>query len=143
AVQVRADRLGAVSRYVADHYSRPALIPPMAQLSTGRTPEHPVITAAARDAAGGIGLQWRATAQGVPFAEVTSYTVYRVEAGAGAAGCNAADAQNLVATLRSTGPGTQRYHDAGAQPDRAYTYYVTALDRVWNESLPSPGAVVA
>ena len=44
---------------------------------------------------------------------------------------------NLVGTFRSTGRRLQSWLDASAAPGADYTYAVTALDRVWNETDPS------
>jgi uncharacterized lipoprotein YddW (UPF0748 family) len=143
AVQVRADRIGAVSTYVADHYAKPALIPAMPQLTQGRTPNHPAISDASRDASGAVTLNWHATAQGQPFASVTSYAIYRFDGQAQAQGCDFADASHLLTTVRAGGNGNQSFVDTTAAAGASYTYYVTALDRVWNESNPSPAYPVA
>lgn len=142
AVQVRADRLGAVTRYVADRYSRPALVPPMPHLPS-QPLLFPVITGAGRDGSGAVTLRWHDMARGVPFGEVTSYAVYRFDGAAHADACGFADASHLIATVRGDGDGTQAFVDGTAEPGTAYTYYVTALDRLWNESDPSPARFVS
>jgi len=140
-VQVRADRLGAVTEYVAEHHSRPALIPTMPQLP-GKPLQFPVITQATRSDSGTVSLVWHDTAQGVPFGDAASYAVYRFDGQVDAQPCDFADASHLIATVRRVGGRAQSYADATAQPGTSYTYYVTALDRLWNESAASPAMPV-
>ncbi|MEV7227759.1 MULTISPECIES: family 10 glycosylhydrolase [Polymorphospora] len=137
AVQVRANRLGSADIYAAEHYSRPALVPTMDHLPS-RPLMFPVVTGATRQA-DGVKLSWRQPADGVgPFGKATSYAVYRFDGLGLPAACDFADASNLVATLRATGSGTQSYVDPTAVPGQRYTYYVSTLDRLYNESIPSP-----
>ena len=142
AVQVRADRLGAVTRYVADRYSRPALIPVMSQLP-GTPPAFPVITAVDRTGSGAVSLTWRDTARGVPFAAPTSYAVYRFDGTAHVDACGFADASHLIGVQRRGDGDTQTFVDTTALPGAEYTYHVSALDRLWNESEPSPARFVS
>ncbi len=114
AKQVRADRLGAVSRYAAKHYSGPALPPVMAHLPTNE-PATPRV-------AGGATLTWQ------PATDATSYAVYRVE-GAMA---------RLVDTTRATS-----WRDP-APTAGATTYCVAGLDRGANEGgMSEPISVLA
>jgi len=123
AKQVRADRLGSVSRYRAAHYARPALVPAPARL-TAAPPGAPELTSAGRDGSGGVTLRWRRPAGPAP----TSYAVYRVDRPDGDA--------VLVATLRAAADDAQRWTDGTAVPvpGRTYTYCVTAVDRSANQS---------
>jgi uncharacterized lipoprotein YddW (UPF0748 family) len=114
AAQVRADRLGSVSRYQAAHYAAPALVPVATRLRAA-SPGAPVLTAAAREPDQAVTLRWR----GVKGA--TAYAVYR-----------SGDKATLVATVRATGGGDQRWTDRTA--GRAPTYCVAALDRAGNQS---------
>jgi len=136
---VMSDPIGSTTRFVADHYSRPALVPRMPHLPA-RPLLFPVVTGAERDAAtGAVTLRWRPTASGAePFGEVTSYAVYRFDGLSFPGSCGFADAGHLVATMRAGAGATQTFVDPTAQPGQRYTYYVTALDRLWNESPPSP-----
>lgn len=138
AVQVRANKLGATDIYAAAHYSRPALVPRMPHLPASPLP-FPVVTAAEREAAGAVRLTWRPTAAEAapPFGEAAGYAIYRFD-GLAADPCGFADARHLVATVRATGAGPQTFLDTTAQPGRRYTYHVSSLDRLWNESDPSP-----
>lgn len=141
AVQVRADRLGATSAYAAAHYSRPALVPPMPHLPAKPLPR-PVLTRAERTA-DGVRLRWRGPADGKgPLGTATSYAVYRFDGAGRVDGCDRADAAHLVGTVRATPGRSQSWVDPTATPGRTYTYQMTALDRVWNESAASPARVV-
>ncbi|MEV4533085.1 family 10 glycosylhydrolase [Asanoa sp. NPDC049518] len=136
AVQVRANKLGATDIYAAEHYSRPALVPTMSHLPA-QPLLFPVVTSARRDSAGAVTLQWRQPANGVgPFGEATGYAVYRFNGIRVPTGCDRADADHLLGTVR----GSQSFVDSTAQPGQRYTYVVTALDRLWNESpgVPMP-----
>ncbi|WP_326553780.1 family 10 glycosylhydrolase [Micromonospora sp. NBC_01813] len=140
AKDVRADRLGAVSRLVAEHYSRPALAPVAAGRggtpAPGTAPPPPAVTAAVRTPTG-VRLDWLPAPGSTP----TAYAVYRL------AGTDAADptmlddARHLLAAVRATGAGDS-YADATAAAGSAYTYLVTALDRQHRESPPGPARVL-
>jgi uncharacterized lipoprotein YddW (UPF0748 family) len=141
-VQVRADRLGAVTEYVAEHHSRPALVPTMPQLPS-KPLQFPVITRATRGDSGAVSLTWHDTARGVPFGDPASYAVYRFDGQVEAAACDFADATHLIATVRRVDGRDQVFADTTAVPGTSYTYYVTALDRLWNESAASPAMPVS
>ncbi|HEX6447463.1 MAG TPA: family 10 glycosylhydrolase [Streptosporangiales bacterium] len=132
ASTVRADPVGGVTRMVDRHYAHPALVPPMPGLG-GHAPAAPVVLAAKRGDTG-ITVTWRDRGR-----RAVSYAVYRF-AGDRAPGCGFADATHLLTTRRATSSRTQAFVDASAEPSRTYTYYVTALDRLWTESRPSHGA---
>ncbi|WP_422771959.1 glycoside hydrolase family 10 protein [Plantactinospora sp. WMMC1484] len=137
AVQVRANKLGATDIYAAEHYSRPALIPTMPHLPA-KPLMFPVLTGATRQA-DGVKLRWRQPVDGFgPFARATSYAIYRFDGIDLPGACGYADAGNLVGTVRATGSSVQSWLDGSAEPGRRYSYYVTALDRLANESRPSP-----
>jgi uncharacterized lipoprotein YddW (UPF0748 family) len=121
AVQVRADRLGAVTRYRKAHDAAPALVPRMAQLP-GRPPQSPT-RVTVRRAGPGTTVTWKPPRTGPRPA---SYAVYR-------AGGPHTTAQ-LVATVRAAGTGEQRWVDSAGAAGPATAYCVTALDRLWNES---------
>ncbi|NUT07034.1 MAG: family 10 glycosylhydrolase [Hamadaea sp.] len=126
ANDVLADRLGSITRLAADHYTRPALLP----LSVPGTPPASPATPSGTRVSSGVQLNW--TGSG------TSYAVYRI-AGAGPAdACAFTDAANLLTTVRGTA-----YLDKSAVAGQTYTYYVTALDRLHNQSAPSGGRTVS
>ncbi|MFI6424821.1 family 10 glycosylhydrolase [Promicromonospora sp. NPDC050880] len=136
AVHVPADPQGGMSRVVADHYQHPALIPPMPHL-----PADPVVSpvlANARRVDGGVRVH--VADLGARTARATSFAVYRVTGVAGAVDID--DPANLVGTFRSGSGRIQSWLDTTAMAGTPYTYVVTALDRVWNESGPSRPRVV-
>jgi uncharacterized lipoprotein YddW (UPF0748 family) len=116
AKQIRADRLGAVTRYRDRHYPAPALLPVMKQLPA-TPPGAPGLTAGER--AGGA-LRFEATAGS--GAAAASWALYRVEG----------EAARLVATGRT---GSQVADPA--PPGGSATYCLTGLDRSGNEGPPS------
>jgi uncharacterized lipoprotein YddW (UPF0748 family) len=129
AKDVRADRLGATTLLNNNWYTRPALIPAMPALdSRSPLPVHAVRSTRTAD---GVQLTWHRTS-----ADATSYAVYRRELNGGDH-CPDNDARNLIATTRDT-----TYLDPTATPGKPYLYTVTALDRLANQSIPIPSAVV-
>jgi hypothetical protein len=121
ARQVRADKLGAVSRYSGAHYAGPALVPVMAQLPAA-PPGAPTVTDARRDDAGGVVLTWRGEG-------AASFAVYRVDG----------DTARLVGTARGTG-----WADRTAPAGHPLSYCVAGLDRSGNEGpLSAAMSVVA
>ncbi|MGH3716701.1 MAG: family 10 glycosylhydrolase [Micromonosporaceae bacterium] len=126
AKDVRADRLGSISRLAADHYTRPALIAPH---NTGTAPAAPSITGATRTTSG-IALTWSGSG--------TGYAVWRVTGSGTSDPCAFADARNLIAAVRGTS-----YTDTTAAAGTTYTYYLTALARTHHESALSAGRTVA
>jgi uncharacterized lipoprotein YddW (UPF0748 family) len=131
AKHVPADPQGAMSRVVADHYARPAIVPAMEWLPA--TDVRPPVLADPVRSGSGVELQWSDAAP--PSRRATSFAVYRVDGAAHA--IDVEDAASLVATVRAQAGVVQRWTDATAEPNGAYAYAVTALDRVWNESAPS------
>ncbi|MFI5494092.1 glycoside hydrolase family 10 protein [Actinoplanes sp. NPDC051859] len=123
AKQVRADRLGAVTRYRDHHYALPALLPTMAKLPA-QPPATPVATAAGRSDAG-VTVQWQAGGDSKPV----TWALYRVDG----------PTANLVATGRA---GSQPVVDP-TPPAGALTYCLSALDRSGNESALSGPVTVS
>jgi hypothetical protein len=80
-----------------------------------------------------VALQWADAAP--PTVRATSFAVYRADGHV--SDVDVEDAANLVATVRAEPGVVQRFLDASAAAGSQYTYAVTALDRVWNESAPS------
>ncbi|GIE31327.1 lipoprotein [Actinoplanes italicus] len=116
AKQVRADRLGSVTRYRAKHYATPALLPRIARLPAA-PPAAPRITAATRSDGGAVTLT-------VTGGDGTSWALYRTDS----------DTGTLVATGRAGSPVVDRKPPAGPA-----TYCVSGLDRSANEGpLSSP-----
>ncbi|MFG1656931.1 glycoside hydrolase family 10 protein [Micromonospora chersina] len=120
ARQVRADKLGAVSRYSDAHYAAPALLPTMAQLPAAPPPA-PAITGARRDT-GGVRVTWRGD-------DAVSFAVYRVDG----------DTARLVGTTRGGD-----WVDPAAPAGGPLTYCIAGLDRSGNEGrLSAPVSVAA
>lgn len=115
AKQIRADRLGAVSRYVKDHYSQPALIPTMTQLPAS-APAAPTAMAARRTDKT-VTVEWKRAQDGP---DPVSWALYRVD-GASA---------NLVATGRVD---AQKVADPSPPASGGAVYCVSGLDRSGNE----------
>ncbi|WP_460305089.1 glycoside hydrolase family 10 protein [Actinocorallia aurea] len=122
SADVARDKGGFMSAILRDHYQRPALIPPW---QTGEAPAAPT-DVQAKTEEGAVKVTWKG--------DGTSYAVYRT-AGEGQE-CAPVRPQDLIGTTRGTG-----FSDPGAQPGKAYTYRVTALDRNQHESAPGAGAV--
>jgi uncharacterized lipoprotein YddW (UPF0748 family) len=125
---VMQDLIGSSTQFVADHYSKPALVPRMPHLPASPM-LFPVITHDSRDAAG-VTLTIRPV-----WGEITSYAIYRFKIGEQP--CVTDDARNLVGTVRRTGRETT-FVDTTAVDGERYVYLATALDRLWNEGPPSP-----
>lgn len=137
AVQVRANRIGATDIYTSEHYSRPALVPAMPHLPA-QPLLMPVVTNAERST-DGVRLSWQQPADGMgPLGAATSYAIYRFDGAGLAQSCDFADAAHLVDTVRATPGAVQSWLDTTAQAGTTYTYHVRALDRLYNESPPSP-----
>jgi hypothetical protein len=112
AKDLRADRLGAVSRYRNALNAEPALVPAM-----GRLPSHPPAAPSSpsgKRAGDTVTLRWRG-------GSAASFAVYKVD------GAQA----RLVGTTRST-----TWTDDAAGGGTA-TYCVSGLDRSWNEGATS------
>ncbi|MGC4803903.1 glycoside hydrolase family 10 protein [Micromonospora sp. DT233] len=137
AVQVRTNRLGATDIYAGEHYSRPALVPAMPHLP--KKPLLPPVVTGAQRQDDGVRLSWRQLADGVgPLGKATSYAIYRLDGNRLAERCDFADAAHLVGTVRATPGAVRTFTDTTAEAGKRYTYHVTALDRLANESLVSP-----
>ncbi|GAB1691501.1 family 10 glycosylhydrolase [Krasilnikovia sp. M28-CT-15] len=131
AKQVRADRLGAVTRYRDHHFAAPALAP-IASRQVVPGPAAPRLGAARRIPSGGVSLTW----QPGPGAAPVGWALYRVAGG--------------TATLAATGRAGTPVADPQALPGdaaagaRATRWCLTALDRAGNEGPPSnPGAITS
>lgn len=132
AKDVRSDARGSTSIMVADHYTRPALVPRMRHLPAEHV-DAPV-NVKARSTSSGIEVRWHGRGHHAP----TSYAIYRFD---GKRVGDLDDARNLLATKRA-GKGPEHFTDATAVTGMTYTYVVTGLDRLWNESRPSGAETV-
>lgn len=121
---------GQMSRVRDEHYAHPAIIPAMDHLP--RTSVRVPVVTKTESGPGGVRLEW--VDSGPARTAATSFAVYRVDGHVSVVDID--NGANLLATLRSTGR-LQSFVDASAVPGTRYTYVVTALDRVWNESRAS------
>ena len=131
AKDVRANRLDGMGIVQREWYSHPALVPPMPWLDATPPSKAPKDLSAARTASGTT-LRWRAGE-----ATTVSFAIYRIPVTADRVkdgDCRLADATNLVATVRGTA-GYTTWTDTTAGGQR-YTYVITGVDRLWNESIP-------
>ena len=118
AKQVRADPLGAVTRYRIAHYAAPALLPPMAQLPAA-PPSSPRLVSPRSIAGGAVAFDWQPGAGPAPV----SWALYRVEG----------PVAKLVATGRSGSP---------VSAPRRGIYCLSGLDRSGHEGPPSAPVTV-
>ncbi|RDI42302.1 glycoside hydrolase family 10 protein [Falsibacillus pallidus] len=117
--------LGIKDRLTNDVYRHPALIPAMPWLDD-KAPQKPKLRNAVR------------TDEGVELSiedhhnnkDTAYYAVYRFD---GNHRGDIEDAANLLDTVRKTGD-KQTYTDAAAEKGKTYTYVITAVDRLHNES---------
>lgn len=131
AKDVRANRLDGMGIVRRDWYRHPALVPPMPWLDATGPSKAPKDLSAVPGASGTT-LRWRA-GEGT----TVSFAIYRIPVTADrvkAGDCRLADATNLVATVRGTA-GYTTWTDTTAA-GRRYTYVITGVDRLWNESIP-------
>ncbi|WP_320068640.1 family 10 glycosylhydrolase [Micromonospora sp. RTGN7] len=133
AKDVRADRIGAVTRVANDHYRRPALAPAGVG---GVAPAAPSLTSAVRGT-GGVTLTWQRGTSG----STAQYAVYRLSGDGAVDPCDLADARNLLGTVRASG-STGTFTDATAAAGSTYRYLVTGLDRLHAESAASNARLV-
>ncbi|WCR24919.1 family 10 glycosylhydrolase [Paenibacillus thiaminolyticus] len=122
-----ANPLGFTDRLRSDLYRYPALVPAMPWLDA-QAPASPS-GVSARSASGGVELKWKTAS------DETYYAVYRFE---GTTAGSIADPAHLLGTIRKqAGQAMQTYVDRAAEKGEQYTYVVTAVDRLHNESVAS------
>ncbi|WP_244918720.1 family 10 glycosylhydrolase [Paenibacillus dendritiformis] len=122
-----ANPLGFTDRLRSDLYRYPALVPAMPWLDA-QAPAAPS-GVSARNAGGGVELKWKTAS------DESYYAVYRF--GGKTAG-SIADPAHLLGTMRKqSGQAMQAYVDRTATKGQQYTYVVTAVDRLHNESAAS------
>ncbi|OYN88832.1 glycoside hydrolase family 10 protein [Parenemella sanctibonifatiensis] len=131
AKSVRDNPQGAVTELVEQHYQHPAIVPVIRHLG-GRRPKGPkdITLTATGD---GVQVSWQRDGG------ATSYAVWRSgHPSQGRGGHRTDDGANLLATLRGTEDATQSVTLTGeAAPRPGESVFVTAYDRLWNESKPS------
>ena len=119
-----ANPLG-VKDAVASMYSRPALIPAMPWLPD-ETPVAPKLLNV-KGKKGAMEVDWKDNGKQKP----AYYAVYRVS---GKGPINPDDTSQLIATVRRVDGTKQTFTDHSAVPGQEYTYAVSAVSRLHNES---------
>ena len=124
--------LGVKNRLTNDLYNTPALIPEMPWLDN-EAPKKPKLREIA-SGENGVTL----TIEDHKGNDTAYYAVYRFD---GKHKGETDTSANLLTTVRKTAD-VQEFTDESASPDGTYTYIVTALDRLHNESKESKKATV-
>jgi uncharacterized lipoprotein YddW (UPF0748 family) len=128
ASSVVADLLGATSLVATQHYQHPALQPTMPWLDS-RAPA-PVVSLHAVGDGNPVTLSWRSFGR-----PASTFAIYRFDGSSEPRDCDFVDARHLVATVAAGTPsGGTRWTDQTATPGERYTYVVTAVDELGNES---------
>ncbi|WP_274364984.1 family 10 glycosylhydrolase [Paenibacillus thermotolerans] len=122
--------LGFTDRLKNDLYKYKALIPSMPWIDA-EAPGAPAIVSAIRKPAG-VELTW----YGSGATDESYYVVYRFD---GETAGSVQEAARIVDTVRKREGAVQTYIDRTAADGLTYTYVVTAVDRIHNESEPSGG----
>ncbi len=121
---LRANRLGVKDRLTKTEYQRPALIPEMPWLA-GTVPKKPTNVDLVKQKNGTM-----LTIADPKNEHAAYYAIYRFDGQkAGSLESN----ENLIATVRKDGQETT-FIDHEAAANQTYTYVITALDRLHNES---------
>ncbi|WP_266365510.1 family 10 glycosylhydrolase [Tellurirhabdus rosea] len=113
-------------------YNRPALLPPMPWKDATPPPAPLNLIATVRNNT--AELHWnRPQAETGELGKIRQYAIYRAENGQ----------PDLGTILALTATDTLDFADTGLKPGVSYTYVVTALDRLHNESPPSNALATA
>ncbi|WP_127589685.1 family 10 glycosylhydrolase [Paenibacillus lautus] len=123
--------LGFTDRLKNDLYRYPTLIPAMPWIDS-EAPTAPKKPKADHEQ-DGVKLSWRSTD------DETYYAVYRFD---GRGTGSVQDPSHLLGTLRKTAGTTQSFVDHTVVKGQTYTYVVTAVDRLHNESAASKPVTV-
>ncbi|GAB3328679.1 family 10 glycosylhydrolase [Hymenobacter humi] len=114
-----------------DLYHYPALVPTMPWKDA--TPPLPVANLALRRLGRSVTLSWQPGAVASDGDAATYYVLYRFEANERS---TPHDPRRILAVPRPAPGFPAVYIDTTAAPGQAYAYYVTAVDRLHNESRP-------
>lgn len=112
----------------ANFYRHPALVPTMKWLDS--IPPLPPREVKVATTADGVELHWEQSAEASDGDEASAYLIYRFEGRRPRLLTN--DPRYILA--RCTGESSTRFLDKTADPKKKYTYVLTALDRLQNES---------
>ena len=122
--------LGISDSLHTNFYKYPSLPPPMPWLDS-IAPNQPKNLVAQPNALG-VNLQWQTPAMAADSEEVYGYVIYRFNSDELV---NLADPKNILHIQYSA---NTQYEDQNADKNRTYLYVVTAIDRLKNESGPTP-----
>jgi len=122
--------LGISDSLHTNFYKYPSLPPPMPWLDS-IAPNQPKNLVAQPNALG-VNLQWQTPAMAADSEEVYGYVIYRFNSDELV---NLADPKNILHIQYSA---NTQYEDQTADKNRTYLYVVTAIDRLKNESGPTP-----
>jgi len=137
AKDVIANHLGMQDAMINDLYRYPALPPVMPWLN-GAAPEAPKLSTAKLSKEGAAELRFT-DPEGSQ--DTTYYAIYRLE---GTIAPDMNDPAQLIGTHRKqTGTSEQIYIDSSIHEGQTYTYAITALDRLHNESPVSNAMTLA
>ncbi|RIX53971.1 SpoIID/LytB domain-containing protein [Paenibacillus nanensis] len=127
AKDVIANYLGTQDQLMQELYRYPALPPTMPWLDN-EAPEAPALLSALSAKSGQVELRF----EDAPESDAAYYAVYRQE---GDSAPDTTDPSKLIGKVRKqSGAAQQMYLDMNVQDGVTYTYVVTALDRLHNES---------
>lgn len=126
ARQIVNNPLGFRDSLRQDLYKYPALKPVMTWLDSipPETPQNLIAT----DANDGITLEWDAPVQAIDGDSAHNYVIYRIPA---QDTINIDQAENIIIILPK---GTISFNDNSVSAEQGYSYLVTSLDRLHNES---------
>ena len=125
---IAQNKLG-INERLAEAYPHPALVPTMPWLDP-TAPSAPRITQLSGSQGEGIRLEWEDSSPD----DQAYYVIYRCEAG------DSIDLENpkhILAIVQRQPQSTQQWRDYEVEKRTRYTYYLTAVDRLHNESAPS------
>ena len=127
---IAQNKLG-INEKLAESYPYPALVPTMPWLDP-TAPPAPRLTQISGSQGEGIQLDWE---DGIPD-DQAYYVIYRAK---GAEPIDTDNPQHILAIVPRQPQGVQQWTDQGVEKRTRYTYHLTAVDRLHNESGPSPG----
>ena len=126
AKDLRNNELGITDRLKEDLYKYPALVPASPWIDDDE-PKKPKLKEAEWEE-DGIALEWEDHKQND---DTTYYVIYRF---AGDKKGDLEDAANILTTVRKTGKTKQTFVDETAETGEVYTYVITSVSRLHNES---------
>jgi uncharacterized lipoprotein YddW (UPF0748 family) len=121
----------SINEKLAETYPSPALVPTMSWLDP-TAPPAPRLAHLSGSQGEGILLEWEDTGAD----DQAYYVIYRFEAGEAV---NIENSRHILAIVQRQPQREQQWTDQTVGKRTRYTYHVTAVDRLHNESIPSVG----